>query len=195
LGEKATPQACRELQAYWLQLETEWLRAERSIAGVLAFCYLTNNYGFTGDWFINDIKDLEISPTLKWFKHCFAPEAVFINLPDERYAKHLPPHSPGTPLVFQLAGVNDGKAASSGKIELKLIDSAGNPVVEKELPISIPPYSKKTLPCFIELPQQKGGYVLTAEYYPEGKSAPTISRRYLKIGDTNTSYSYFEIIP
>ena len=45
LGENATPEQCRELQAYWLELETEWLRSERSVGGILAFCHLTNNYG------------------------------------------------------------------------------------------------------------------------------------------------------
>lgn len=65
LGENATPAQCRELQAYWLQLETEWLRSERSVGGILAFCHLTNNYGFTGDWFINDIKDLQPSPAFR----------------------------------------------------------------------------------------------------------------------------------
>ena len=88
------------MQAYWLELETEWLRSERSVGGILAFCHLTNNYGFTGDWFINDIKDLEPSPAFRWFKHCFAPSAVFIDLADRRYTKHLEPLKPGSDLVF-----------------------------------------------------------------------------------------------
>ena len=82
LGPNSTPSQNRELQAYWLQLETEWLRSNTSIAGVLAFCYLANNYGYTGDWFIDDIKDLKPGITLQWFQHCFAPAAVFINLTD-----------------------------------------------------------------------------------------------------------------
>jgi hypothetical protein len=28
-----------------MQLETEWLRSDPNVAGVLAFCYLENNYG------------------------------------------------------------------------------------------------------------------------------------------------------
>ena len=59
LGKNSTVPERRNFQAYWLQLETEWLRSNRSIAGVLAFCYLTNNYGYTGDWFIDNIKDLK----------------------------------------------------------------------------------------------------------------------------------------
>jgi len=124
-AEASSPEACRQLQAYWLQLETEWLRAERNIAGVLAFCHLTNNYGFTGDWFINDIKDLEVSPAFDWFKHCFAPEAVFIDLVDQRYTKHLAPYLPGSHLAFNLVGINDYKKVSEGKVLLKLLDKEG----------------------------------------------------------------------
>ncbi len=43
LGPGSSPEQNRNFQAYLLQLETEWLRSEPSIAGVLAFCYLANN--------------------------------------------------------------------------------------------------------------------------------------------------------
>ena len=196
VGENATPDQRREMQAYWLQLETEWLRAERSIAGVLAFCYLTNNYGFTGDWFINNIKDLEISPTLKWFKHCFAPQAVFINLVDQRYMKHPLPHKPGSNLLFNLVGVNDFKKNVNGKTVVKLINSKGEVVVQQDLPVRIDPFAKRTIPCMVELPKEKGGYLLVAEFFPEGKSQPVISRRYLKIGNSpNEKFEFFEIKP
>ena len=195
-GENATPDQRREMQAYWLQLETEWLRAERSIAGVLAFCHLTNNYGFTGDWFMNNIKDLEISPTLKWFKHCFAPQAVFINLVDQRYMKHPLPHKPGSALLFNLVGINDYTSPATGAITLKLMNSRGEVVTKQELSIRINPLVKKTLPCMLSLPMEKGGYLLVAEYYPEGKSLPVISRRYLKIGDTqNENYNFYDLNP
>jgi hypothetical protein len=194
-GENATPEVRRELQAYWLQLETEWLRAERSLAGVLAFCHLTNNYGYTGDWFINDIKDLEPSPAFKWFKHCFAPEAVFINLTDQRYTKHLPPYTPQSILAFNLVGVNDRKTTSTGKIKLKLLNSQGKAAVEKELAIDIPAYSKKILPCQMELPKQQDGYLLIAEYYPAENKAPVVSRRYIKVGnDPTVKYGFYELI-
>ena len=88
LGKNSTAEQRRNFQAYDLQLETEWLRSNRNIAGVLAFCYLTNNYGYTGDWFIGNIKDLKPSPVLKYFRDAFAPVNVFINLTDERYVKN-----------------------------------------------------------------------------------------------------------
>src|SRR5450759_3026657 len=95
LGPNSTPEQNREFQAYLLQLETEWLRSEPSLAGVLAFCYLANNYGYTGDWFTGNIKDLIPAPALNWFADAFAPSAVFINLTDERYVKQAIPHKPG----------------------------------------------------------------------------------------------------
>lgn len=195
LGENAPADACRELQAYWLQLETEWLRAERGVAGVLAFCHLTNNYGFTGDWFINDIKDLEVSPTFKWFKHCFAPEAVFIDLTDQRYTKHLSPYNPGDNLAFNLVGITDRNKESEGKLVLRLLDENGNEALRKNMEIKIPAYGKKLQPTLIGLPEKEGGYLLATEYYPNGQTEPVISRRYIKIGKPGTNYRFFEIKP
>ncbi|MDB9152255.1 glycoside hydrolase family 2 protein [Parabacteroides distasonis] len=193
LGENATPAQCRELQAYWLQLETEWLRSERSVGGILAFCHLTNNYGFTGDWFINDIKDLQPSPAFRWFKHCFAPTAVFIDLTDHRYTKHLPALKPGSDLVFNLVGVNDLNKDSSGKVLLKLLDEKGTIISTQEESIVIEPFGKRLQPCLLKLPSKAGGYLLIAEYHEKGDSKPVLSRRYLKVGDAVTSFKdYFE---
>lgn len=168
LGENATPEQCRELQAYWLELETEWLRSERSVGGILAFCHLTNNYGFTGDWFINDIKDLQPSPAFRWFKHCFAPTAVFIDLTDHRYTKHLPALKPGSDLVFNLVGVNDLNKDSSGKVLLKLLDEKGTIISTQEESIVIEPFGKRLQPCLLKLPSKAGGYLLIAEYHEKG---------------------------
>lgn len=173
LGENATPAQCRELQAYWLQLETEWLRSERSVGGILAFCHLTNNYGFTGDWFINDIKDLQPSPAFRWFKHCFAPTAVFIDLTDHRYTKHLPALKPGSDLVFNLVGVNDLNKDSSGKVLLKLLDEKGTIISTQEESIVIEPFGKRLQPCLLKLPSKAGGYLLIAEYHEKGGETST----------------------
>jgi hypothetical protein len=124
LGENATTNQRRGFQAYWLQLETEWLRSQSYHAGVLAFCYLTNNYGFTGDWFINNIKDLEPSPTLSWFKHAFAPQAVFINITDGRFMKQQKQYAPGSNISFTLYCINDKKSPVFGSIDLKLYDES-----------------------------------------------------------------------
>jgi beta-galactosidase/beta-glucuronidase len=193
VGAGADARANRAFQAYWLQLETEWLRTERSLAGVLSFCYLTNNYGHTGDWFIGDIKDLEQGPTLQWFQHCFAPAAVFIDLTDERYTQHMPLHAPGATLVFNLIGVNDEAKAITGSVTLALRDARGQVVSEAVIrDMVIPAYHKSTLPHAQVLPSKPGGYLLTAAFRSSPHSPPVISRRYLKVGNDTTDYAFYD---
>lgn len=194
LGTDATPEERRQLQAYWLQLETEWLRTERSFAGVLAFCHLTNNYGFTGDWFVGNIKNLEPAPVFDWFRHAFAPAAAFINLPDERYTKHIVPRVPGAQLVFDIVAVNDFPVDITGTITVRLFDSAGKVVHQDEITCSTCAYFKSSVPYCMALPEIPGGYLLTVEFQRDETSQPVISRRYIKVG-TASEYKYHEINP
>lgn len=192
-GKNSTPEQNWELQAYWMQLETEWLRSETSIAGVLAFCYLTNNYGYTGDWFAGNIKDLKPTETLDWFRHAFAPAATFINLTDERYTKMLEPHKPGSTMLFNLAGINNLSKAVSGTVKVKLIDKEGKSVSEQIFKEKLESYLRTDIPVSLTLPTGAGGYVLVAEFTPEnGKTV--ISRRFLKVGKV-AEYKYFEVNP
>jgi len=193
LGADATAQQCREFQAYWVQLQTEWLRTERSLAGVLAFCYLTNDLGFTGDWFLAPVAELKPAPALKWLKHCFAPAAVFIDLEDGRYSKHVPAREPGSLLSFTLVGVNDDPKEVKGSLDVRLLDSSGGEIVKKSLEIAIPAYYKKYEPVSVKLPLEAGGYLLLAEFSPRGGRGekPTISRRYLKVGEAD-KYEFYD---
>jgi hypothetical protein len=195
LGPKASNLERQELQAYWLQLQTEWLRTERALAGVMHFCYLTNNYGFTGDAFTGPIAQLQPNSMLRWFKHCFAPAAVFINLTDERYMKHVAPHAPGSTLSFDLVGVNDEPKAASGKVLLRLVNSQGKTVKTENRSIQIAAYGNQTIPLTLRLPSQPDGYLLLAEFTPEGKKAANTvrSRRYLKVGSTQQSYRFYDL--
>lgn len=192
LGPNATPDERRELQAYWLQLETEWLRSQRFLAGVLAFCYLTNNYGYTGDWFIDEIAQLKKGPALYWFRHCFAPAAVFIDLPDERFLPVGEPHAPGSSLSFNLIGVNDLGHPMSGKTILELIDSKGNNIYSAMYPITIPAWLSTLQPVKLDLPALPGGYLVKTTFYPEDQEKkPVISRRYIRVGKNGDSFSFF----
>ncbi|MBC7889676.1 MAG: glycoside hydrolase family 2 [Ferruginibacter sp.] len=193
LGKNSTPQQNWELQAYWMQLETEWLRSEPSIAGVLAFCYLANNYGYTGDWFSGNIKDLQPTPTLNWFQHAFAPVATFINLTDERYTKFLTPHAPGSTLLFNLAGINNLSKEVKGTVKIKLINHKGQAFAEQDFPVNLPSYLRTDIPVSVNLPADAGGYVLVAEFNP-ANGEKVISRRFLKIGQA-ASYQYYDINP
>jgi len=194
LGPNSTPEQNREFQAYLLQLETEWLRSEPSLAGVLAFCYLANNYGYTGDWFTGNIKDLEPAPALNWFADAFAPSAIFINLTDERYVKQAIPHHPGEKLSFKLAKINDLSLNVSGKITLSVLNSEGKPVSNKIIPVVLTSFDRSSLEEEISLPAKPGGYLLLAEFLADGKKVAVISRRYIKVGKL-TDYKYFEMQP
>jgi beta-galactosidase len=194
LGPNSSPSQNREFQAYDMELETEWLRSEQNLAGVLAFCYLTNNYGYTGDWFINNIKDLVASPTLEWFAHAFNPTAVFINLTDERYVKQAISHKPGEKLVLKLVKINDLNTEVNGRLILKIIDGTGKSVQKKSMQITISAFDRSPFQTILSLPEKPGGYLLTAEFLANGRSDPVISRRFLKVG-LLPEYRYFEMQP
>jgi hypothetical protein len=193
LGPNSTADQNREFQAYWMELETEWLRSNPNVAGVLAFCYLANNYGYTGDWFTGHIKDLKPSCTLDWFRHAFAPAATFINLTDERYVKNAQTHQPGEALLFNLTGINNLTGAVSGSVSIKLINSKGVNSSEQHIQVKLNPFVRTDIPVSIILPSEIGGYVLVAEFKPEN-GAPVISRRFLKIGRSK-NYLFYQINP
>ncbi|MEJ7829612.1 MAG: hypothetical protein WKF91_15490, partial [Segetibacter sp.] len=159
-----------KFQAYWLQCETEWLRSNPAIAGVLAFCHLTNNYGYTGDWFIGNIKDLTPGNTLYWFKHCFAATNVFLNLTDERYTKGQPVHTPGDKFSFNFAGVNDVAQNRAGKVTVRLLNSKGITVFTDAVSVSLPASDRIEIPYVFTLPTVPDGYLLVTEYTEKGKN-------------------------
>jgi beta-galactosidase len=192
LGKNSTTEQRFALQAYWLQLETEWLRSNRNFAGVLAFCYLTNNYGYTGDWFIGDVKDLQPSPVLYWFKDCFAPVNVFINLEDERYVKDVKSHIPGEDLHFTLVGLNDLQNEVHGKLNIQLINSKGQAVFNDSLQIALPASDRMTIPYAFKLPEVPGGYLLKTSFHAEGAQGSKMSRRYIKVGQL-MEYNFYEL--
>jgi len=188
-GKNNSAEENRAFQAYWLQCETEWLRSIRAHAGVLAFTHLTNNYGYTGDWYINDIADLEKSPALGWFLHAFAPSAVFINHPDERYIKKFEAHKPGSRLLFTLKAINDFKETESGRVFISLLDQKGKAIWNQEQNVEVMPYGEKNYPVVLDLPEQPGGYLLVTEF--EGTLSPVkkqISRRYINVGRKNNKF-------
>lgn len=183
VGKNSSPQQNREFQAYWLQCETEWLRSIRSHAGILAFTHLTNNFGYTGDWYINNIADLEPGPTLDWYMHAFAPSAIFINHPDERYMKQFAPHEPGSQMLFTLKAINDFSAQEEGTFRVSILDEQGYAFWSQEGEIVIAPFGEKNYPIVLNLPAIPGAYTLVTEFH--GKLSPVmkqISRRYIYVG-------------
>ncbi len=192
----STVEQRREFQAYWLQLQTEWLRSERSLAGVLAFCYLTDDLGYTGDWFTNPVSELRGTATLEWFRHCFAASAVFIDLADTRYIKGFPAHEPGDRLAFNLVGVNDLAHKVEGEVRLRLLNHQGRELLARGSRISIPAWGKQLVPKVIDLPSEPGGYLLTAEFTPGGDpERNVISRRYIRVGSEPDNFKYYPLAP
>lgn len=193
VGENATPEQRRNLQSYWLQCETEWIRAERTMAGVLAFTHLTNNYGYTGDWYINHIKNLEPGPSFHWFRHAFAPANVFIDLADQRYFPNGY-YEPEEQLAFLLTGVNDLSTEVKGNLKLLVLNSNGKIVSLQKREIAIEAYSRANFPAVLQLPSDPGGYLVTTEFTPTGQSDVLKSRRYIRVGN-QASIRFPEIEP
>lgn len=194
LGKDSPPAQNREFQAYDLQLETEWLRSEPALAGVLAFCYLTNNYGYTGDWFIDNIKDLRPSPALKWFGSAFSPSAVFINLADGRYRKTSEAYKPDDNMSLNLVKINDMPYTVPGILMVSILDYDGKTVFKKTTTITLSPYDRSSIHTELKLPRKPGGYLILAEFRKDGASKPVISRRYIKVG-VLSDYKYFNLQP
>ncbi len=192
LGPQSTIEERRDFQAYWLQCETEWMRSNESIAGVLAFCLLTNNYGYTGDWFVDDIKDLKISPTLYWLKHSFDPTTVFLNVADERYALGQPIHKNGEIFKFSLRGINDEIKELEGEVTVKLLDSQGDTVYSDTFNQVLPASGRIDIPYEFELPDTSGGYLLVSEFKENTTDIKSLSRRYIKIGEKE-NYDFYEM--
>lgn len=192
LGPNSTPLQNQEFQAYDLQLETEWLRSEPNLAGVLAFCYLTNNFGYTGDWFTGNIKDLNPSMTLEWFADAFAPTAVFVNLTDERYVKQATPHNPGEHLSLKLNKINDLSRNVGGAVTLRILNSDGKTITKKIIPVTLSAFDRSSFQVEISLPKKTGGYLLLAEFKADGSENPVISRRFIKVGKV-AEYKFFDM--
>ena len=188
LGENATAKDRWHMQAYWLQCQTEWLRTRRDLAGILAFCYLSDNLGFTGDWWVEDVTELNPSPTLAWFQHCFAPSGVYIDVRDQRYIKIGEEYGPGSEFSFNLVGVTDKQSPVNGTVRVRLLDSQGDEQYQQTLNIKIRPHENQYVPICFELPDENGGYLLLAEFSEQGETAPVISRRYITVGNRNAAF-------
>ncbi len=194
LGTNASVDDRWEFQAYYIQLQTEALRSRRYIAGVQGFAYITSNKGYTGDWFLNPIKDLVQSETLKWQFHSYSPFAVFIDEEDGRYLKNPKTFIPGKEKIFKLFGINDTSSEKGGTVSLKLIDSKGDIVVAGQSKVVIASHFELNISISMILPIKPGGYLLVSELV-DAKNVVQISRRFIRVGEIveNTDFPVFKI--
>jgi hypothetical protein len=183
LGKDATPGERRDFQAYLLAIEAETIRSARIFSGMFSFVYLTDNGGYTGDWFKDHIRDLDPAPALLAQYHTHKPFAVFIDLEDGRYLKDPLFHEPGSMLTLNLFGVNDSNNKREGKVEVKLLDHNGEILSTQILPVAIEPYWQTLVPISVEIPEKEGGYMLISAL-DDGNinGIPQVSRRYFRVG-------------
>lgn len=182
LGAGADAQSRRDFQAYILAIESEILRSSRQVDGLASFAYLTNNNGYTGDWFIDDIKDLKPSQGLLVQYHTCRPFAAFIDVQDARYLKNPEYFAAGSSQTINVNVVNDNLESSTGVLTVKLVSVDGMEEMEMQQ-VSVDPQWQKTVSVQFTLPSKEGGYMLLTELKENGSDAMSqVSRRYIQVG-------------
>ncbi len=196
LGKNATVKSRRDFQAYMLAIESEILRSTREADGLATFAYLSNNNGYTGDWFADNIKDLQPTPALLVQYHTCRPFAVFIDMQDGRYLKNPDYFKNGEEISLNLLGLNDDIVAHSGKLVIDILNTDGNSVYSKMIDIEIDALWQNHLNLPITLPNEEGGYMIITKLMEDGlNDIPQISRRYINIGSgTVESYPEYEYL-
>jgi hypothetical protein len=193
LGKKATAYERFQFQAYYLAAEAEALRASKSHGGILSLPYLTNNRGYTGDWWLDNIADLKPSQTLMMQYHISKLFGVYINHEDQRYNKNKGFYYPATTTSINLFATNESGETKSGKIAIKYIDSKGVPTLLKEIDVELKPFGHKSVPVTIQIPDKEGGYMLLTELSDNAAKESDIkqvSRRYIRVGDIEKPVFY-----
>jgi hypothetical protein len=195
LGKEASAEDRYSFQAYMLAIETEIIRSTREADGLASFAYLSNNNGYTGDWFKGDIEYLVPSETLLAHHACMRPFAVFVDVQDGRYLKNPDHLEPGQEFNLSLLALNDAQIGKSGSVSVQFINSKGKVVREEVLQVVVGSNMQEKLTASIKLPKQKGGYMILTQLTEDGSDEIVqVSRRYIRIGEADdfefVSYSY-----
>ncbi len=186
LGNNANAAQRRNFQAYLWAIETEVARASQVFAGVISFPYLTNDHGYTGDWFKEDIKKLRPTSTLLAHYHAMKPFAVFLDMEDGRYIKNPKIYKKNDQINFNLFAINDSDKNKEGKVKIKIVNSANKVLAQKEKELKLTKHSTKTIPLKMILPNNDGGYMIISELEDSTtNNIKQISRRYFRIGNGN----------
>ena len=193
LGKKSTDAtARRNFQAYILAIESEILRSTREADGIATFSYLTNNNGYTGDWFAGNIAELQPTPGLLVQYHTCRPFATFIDVQDGRYLKNPDFFQPQKKYLINLLAVNDSGEKKSGELVFNLLDKNGKVVFEHTQAIEVDAFWQKTISVEVEMPKKKGGYMFISYLKENGlNDIPQVSRRYINVG-ASSGNEFFE---
>ena len=184
VGENASPDEQWAFQAYLLAIEGEILRSTRIFSGVFSFVYLTDNGGYTGDWFKNHIRDLDPSQALLMQYHTHKKFAVFIDLEDGRYLKNPIHFQPGDLKSINLYGINDSNRKQKGDVTVKIMDHTGRIISTQTVGVEIESFWQLNISITIQVPEAAGGYMLLSELDDGNNDTPAqVSRRYFIVGD------------
>jgi beta-galactosidase len=163
-----------DLYAYLLAGKTEFWRAHRQYAGIIHFVYLTCSYPgvYTADHFA-DVTRLRLDPSFAdYMGEAFKPLGVYLNF-------FQPTLQAGSSRVFRVMLVNDGAQPAAGRLLLTLENERGKTVARTEHDFALPELGDQTLEMPLTMPSGMGKHTLKATARPEGKSGPTVSRRWV----------------
>ncbi len=193
LGDAAkSAKARRDFQAYMLAIESEIIRSTREADGLASFAYLSNNNGYTGDWFAGNIADLNPTPALLAQYHTCRPFAVFWDVQDGRYLKKPDYFQPKKEYLLNLLAVNDSPKGEKGTLIIQLLAANGKVILEQKQEIELEAYWQKNISVRVKMPAKKGGYMLISHLEESGlDDIPQVSRRYINVGKKK-HYRYFE---
>ncbi len=191
LGKNASSKERWAFQAYMLAIESEIIRSTRESDGIATFAYLSNNHGYTGDWFKGSIKNLEPSQALLVQYHTCRPFAVFVDEQDARYLKN-PDYFDAS--MIHLLAVNDSNKKKKGKLTVKLIDKDNKIVFETKKDIEVDAFWQEEIIISIQMPE-KGGYMILSEMLEDGlDDIPQVSRRYIQVGNGAVDFVDYEYL-
>ena len=194
LGKGASAKDRWAFQAYMLAIESEIIRSTRESDGIATFAYLSNNHGYTGDWFKGDIKNLEPSQALLVQYHTCRPFAVFVDEQDARYLKDPEYFDANSSFILHLLAVNDSGKMKKGNLKVKLVDAKGKIVFEMKKDIELAAFWQNGISIPLELPKE-GGYMILSELYEDGvDDIPQVSRRYIQVGSGNVDFLDYEYL-
>ncbi|MEZ4908042.1 MAG: glycoside hydrolase family 2 TIM barrel-domain containing protein [Saprospiraceae bacterium] len=193
VGKHATPEEKWQFQSYMLVMEGEILRSTRRIAGLASFAYISNDHGYTGDWFMNPIKELLPNQTLLAQYNSHKAFAAFIDLKDGRYLKQKDVFKKNTEYPINIFILNDLNKISSGILSIKIIDNKGKIVSTQSTKISVNANWQKNHTFIVKIPKKSGGYMIKTELQSDNDdNIPQVSRRYINVGKSsnNDFYNY-----
>ena len=193
LGKKAKDVTSRRsFQAYMLAIESEILRATREADGLASFAYLSNDNGYTGDWFADNIKDLKPTPALLAQYHTCRPFAAFLDVQDARYLKNPANFQAKREEIINILVVNDSGEKKKGTLVLSLKNSKGATVYTSVQVLEVEASWQRTIPIKAKMPVENGGYLLIAALQEDGlDDIQQVSHRYINVGKLK-QYSYPE---